>query len=162
MPGLGPKLAARPYGEFAVETMDSYGGWIGAPVDYLRFVLAIDGWRGPRLLTKEAVAPMNSVSARAASEGTTDDFGARGAAYGLGLYVRQVKRGLNLWHAGSLPGTSTLALRTADGFAGVVAFNGRPRDRSGFGADLERSLFQAKSAVRKWPDGDLFTSLSDT
>src|SRR5262249_38907705 len=40
MPGLGPAWARRPYGSFAVETMDSYGGWIGAPVDYLHFLLA--------------------------------------------------------------------------------------------------------------------------
>ena len=38
MPGLGLTFAPQPYGAFAVETMDSYGGWIGSPVDYLRFI----------------------------------------------------------------------------------------------------------------------------
>ena len=59
MPGLGVKLAPQPYGAFAVETMDSYGGWIGAPIDYLRFILAIDGRRGAALLKTATLTEMN-------------------------------------------------------------------------------------------------------
>ena len=61
--------------------------------------------------------------------GATDDApSAKRAVYGLGISVRGLKDGgMNLWHTGSLPGTSALAVRTADGFAWVVAFNGRPR-----------------------------------
>src|SRR5207237_8968012 len=62
MPGLGLKLAPQPYGAFAVETMDSYGGWIGAPVDYLRFILAIDARRGVALLHVATLTAMNANS----------------------------------------------------------------------------------------------------
>ena len=62
MPGLGLTLAPQPYGAFAVETMDSYGGWIGSPIDYLRFTLAIDGRRGSALLNTATVAEMNARS----------------------------------------------------------------------------------------------------
>jgi N-acyl-D-amino-acid deacylase len=62
LPGLGLTTATRPYGEFAVETMDSYGGWIAAPVDYLRFLLAIDGRHGTALLDAATLAQMNGRS----------------------------------------------------------------------------------------------------
>ena len=81
---------------------------------------------------------------------------AKAVYYGLGINVRAVKGGLNLWHGGSLPGTSTFALRTADGYAWVAAFNGRPEDRSGFRRELDRGLWEARGKVGKWPDGDLF------
>ena len=50
MPGVAEGMVPAPYGAFAVEEMDAYGGWVGAPIDYLRFILAIDGQREPRLL----------------------------------------------------------------------------------------------------------------
>jgi CubicO group peptidase (beta-lactamase class C family) len=155
MPGLGLKIAPQPYGAFAVETMDSYGGWIGAPIDYLRFVLAIDGRRGPALLNAETLAEMNAPSGL--REGKTgDDANADGVSYGLGIRVRRVRNGANLFHTGSIPGTSTLAVRTADGFAWVVAFNSRPQDRNGFRGEVDRGLWTAKSRVKSWPAGDLF------
>ncbi len=154
-PGFGLRLAPRPYGTFAMETMDSYGGWIGAPVDYLRFILAIDGRRGAALLNGATVAEMNARS-RLQATGDDDEGNAEGESYGLGIRVRQLRNGLNLWHSGSLPGTQTIAVRTADGFAWVAAFNGRPQDRTAFKRELDRGLWTAKSKVKKWPDGDLF------
>ena len=149
MPGLGLTLAPRPYGSFAVETMDAYGGWIGAPVDYLRFMLAIDGRRGPALLNAAILAEMN---------GGTDLQVAGDAFYGLGVRVRPVASGANLFHSGSLPGTSTIAVRTADGYTWVATFNSRPQDRYGFRAELDRGLWTAKGKVKTWPDGNLFDS----
>src|SRR5262245_7784113 len=132
MPGLGLTRSPRPYGSFAVETMDSYGGWIGTPVDYLRFILAIDGRRGIALLDAARLAEMNTPSLLPAVGAADDAPSAKRAVYGLGISVRRLEDGgMILWHSGSLPGTSTLAARSTDGFAWVVAFNGRPRDRSG-------------------------------
>ena len=155
MPGLGLTLSPRPYGSFVVEKMDAYGGWIGAPVDYLRFLLAIDGRRGQALLNGATLAEMNASFALPAA--MADDEGRPDReSYGLGIRVRQRKDGLNLWHTGSLPGSSALAVRAADGFAWVVAFNGRPQDRAAFRSELDRGLWTAKSKVKQWPDGDLF------
>ena len=157
MPGFGFKRAPRPYGEFAVETMDSYGGWIGSPVDYLRFLLAIDGRRGPALLSGATVAEMNARPNLPEAAGD-DESNPPGSVYGLGIRIRQGQNGVNLWHGGSLPGTNTLAVRTADGFTWVVAFNGRPRDRSGFRSEVDRGLWTAKAKVQTWPDADLFAN----
>jgi CubicO group peptidase (beta-lactamase class C family) len=156
MPGFGLKLAPQPYGAFAIETMDSYGGWIGAPVDYLRFILAIDGQRGATLLSSATLAEMNARAELKAATSDGDESNGNGVFYGLGIRIRPVAHGANLFHTGSIPGTSTLAVRTADGFAWVVAFNSRPQDRNGFRGDVDRGLWVAKGKVKRWPDGDLF------
>jgi hypothetical protein len=160
MPGLGLTLAPRPYGVFAVETMDSYGGWIATPVDYLRFVLSIDGRRGAAVLNAAALAEMNAPSRLTSASMADTDAADDGDTFGLGIRVRRVKNGVNLWHGGSLPGTSTLAVRTSDGFTWVVLLNGRPpeRDRRAFRRELDRALWTAKTSVKKWPEGDLFGS----
>lgn len=158
MPGLGLGQAPRPYGAFAVETMDAYGGWIGAPTDYLRFLLAIEGRRAGPLLGPPALAQMHAPSRLEPAPGFDEELPTRGAYYGLGTWVRAAGGGVNLWHGGSLDGTSALAVRTADGFAWVAAFNGRPKDRSGFRRDLDGGLWQVKRGIAKWPDGDLFTA----
>ena len=157
MPGLSLTSARRPYGAYAIETMDSYGGWIGAPTDYLRFILAIDGQRGKALLNAATVAEMNARPNLQPAPGDDEEKLAEAVFYGLGINARAVKNGLNLWHGGSLAGTSTFAVRTADGYAWVAAFNGRPQDRSAFRGELDRGLWAARSKVKKWPDGDLFT-----
>ena len=71
------------------------------------------------------------------------------------MRVRPVKGGQNIWHFGSLPGTVTIALRSADGFAWVVAFNGRPADRNVFRYAVDRALWETKAKVKSWPAGDL-------
>ena len=154
MPGLGVARAPRPYGGFAIETMDSYGGWIGAPIDYLRFVLAIDGRRGPALLNAATLTRMNAHAGLQDGAGGEDGV-ASGSFYALGVRVRPAKGGVNTWHFGSLPGTVTIALRSADGFAWVVAFNGRPADRNVFRYAVDRALWEAKGKVKRWPAGDL-------
>jgi len=156
MPGLGPKLAPQPYGAFAIETMDSYGGWIGAPLDYLRFILAIDGRRGAALLDAATLAEMNSGSGVKPVSPDAEGYSTNGTFYGLGINVRPLRHGANLFHFGSLPGTSTLAVRTADGFAWVVAVNSRPQDRKGFRSELDRGLWVAKGKIKTWPEGNLF------
>ena len=156
MPGLGAKLAPQPYGAFAVETMDSYGGWIGAPVDYLWFILAIEGRRGAALLETATLTEMNASSGLKAASPDAEGYNTNNTFYGLGINVRPVRNGANLFHFGSLPGTSTLAVRTADGFAWVAAFNSRPRDRKGFRGELDRGLWVAKGKVKTWPEGNLF------
>jgi CubicO group peptidase (beta-lactamase class C family) len=158
MPGLGLARAPQPYGSFAVETMDSYGGWVGAPVDYLRFILAIEGRRGPALLDARTRAEMNSSGAVTPVSPDAEGYNTNGTFYGLGINVRPLRQGANLFHFGSLPGTSTLAVRTADGFAWVVATNSRPQDRKGFRSELDRALWVAKGKIKTWPEGNLFDS----
>jgi len=158
VPGVATHLVARPYGTFAMETMDAFGGWIGAPADYLRFILAIDGRRGPARLDAAMLAEMTKPSGLAIKPGGDEEPQGEGAWYGLGIRVRDLPNGMNLWHGGSLPGTNAHAMRTADGVVWVVAVNGRPENRARFRADLVNALWAAKAWVKRWPDGDVFPS----
>jgi N-acyl-D-amino-acid deacylase len=148
MPGVAEGLVARPYGQAAIEEMDSYGGWIGTPSDYLRFLLAIDGQRGPRLLSEasfgEMLTPPNI-------PGADPD---RPAYYAFGITVRQIGGGAkNWWHTGHQPGFYAFALRTARGHSWVAAFNSAPRDLSAFFGDIDSSLWAA-ARVARWPGND--------
>ncbi|MCW0233316.1 MAG: beta-lactamase family protein [Ferrovibrio sp.] len=149
MPGVGSsRMVAAPYGLYAMETMDSFGGWIGSSLDYLRFMLAIDGQRGAPLLRPPSLKAMLAPPA---------GLDVKPSFYGLGMQVRPVSGGLNWWHSGSHAGTKTLAVRTAKGYAWVAAFNSRPKDRNGFATDLDQSLWRAANAVQIWPEGDLYS-----
>ncbi len=152
VPGLGLRgKVTPPYGGFPFEAFDALGQYIGAPVDYLRFMLAIDGTRGPTLLSRDSLREMRR---------RPDIPGEQGKAsfYGLGTLVRPVTGGENWFHAGSQSGMKALAVRYAGGNAWVVAFNSRPRDRDGFAGDVDRSLIQAAQRVGKgWPGGDLWS-----
>jgi N-acyl-D-amino-acid deacylase len=145
MPGVAEGLVARPYGQAAIEEMDSYGGWIGTPSDYLRFLLAIDGQRGPRLLSEASVGEMLSPPNMPGADP------GRPVYYALGITVRQLEGGAkNWWHTGHQPGFYAFALRTARGHSWVAAFNSAPRDLNAFFSDLDSSLWAA-ARVTRWP-----------
>lgn len=147
-PGVGSaRTVVAPYGVYAMETMDSFGGWIASAPDYLRFITAVDGQRGPALLQRATVRMMLT---------PPPGLEVKASYYGLGFSARPVKGGLNWWHSGSHGGTKTLAVRAADGRAWVATFNMRPKDRDGFARDLDQMLWRAANLVRVWPDGDLF------
>lgn len=144
MPGVADGIVARPYGASAIELQDAYGGWIGTPVDYLRFMLAIDGQRGRRLLSEASVRDM---LARPVIPGAGQPV-----FYGLGMQVRDLPgNAKNWWHGGYQPGFLAFALRTARGHSWVVAFNSAPRDLEAFRRDLDRSLWAAAVSVGQWP-----------
>jgi CubicO group peptidase (beta-lactamase class C family) len=149
MPGIGKGLVAQPYGAFALETMDAYGSLIGSPIEYLKFLLALDGRRGTALLSR---ASLGEMQARPSIPG----YEHAAVYYGLGVHVRIVANGMNIWHTGSQPGMEALALRNADGSSWVVVFNTRPKDRSAFWHDFDRALQHARSRMSGWPSGDLF------
>lgn len=146
MPGVASTKVAQPYGYYSMEDMDSYGGWLGSPIEFLKFILAIDGQRGAALLSEPTRRQM---LARPAGEEKS------AAYYGLGFRVRPVRGGMNWWHGGSQPGAAAFAVRTAEGYAWVAAFNMRPQDPKFF-AELDQTLWRAARAVKNWPAGDLF------
>jgi hypothetical protein len=78
------------------------------------------------------------------------------AYYGLGLSIRPVGTEANWWHGGSLPGTTTLMVRTHHGYCWAVLFNSRPEGNNGLGRDLDSGMWQAFQEVKDWPDRDLF------
>lgn len=147
MPGVANTKVNAPYGSYSMEDMDSYGGWLGSPVEFLKFFLAIDGQHGGPLLGEPIRQEM---VARPRGEEKSTTYTA------LGFRVRPVNRGINWWHGGSQPGVEAFAVRTAEGYAWVAAFNLRPRDQGKFRGELDQALWRAARAVKTWPTGDLF------
>jgi CubicO group peptidase (beta-lactamase class C family) len=145
-----PGRVPRPYGGFNLEAMDSLGGWISSPIDLLRFATAVDGQRGPALLTNESVQLMLSRPPYVSQDAAT--------YYGMGWLVRPTAGGANWWHAGELSGTVSYLVRLSNGVSYAAMFNMSPRDWNVFTRELDAALGAAQRQVSTWPDGDLFSS----
>jgi N-acyl-D-amino-acid deacylase len=136
-----------PYGSFNLEAMDSHGGWIASAIDLVQFANAIDGRAGKRYLKPESVKTMLERPAHPVSKGAA-------SWYALGWMVRPVGNDSNWWHAGSLPGTTTLLVRTHNGYAWAALFNSRP-NAGNLGSELDAGLWRAFEKVTTWPAWDL-------
>jgi CubicO group peptidase (beta-lactamase class C family) len=91
----------NPYG-MDVQRMDAHGGWIGTAYDLVAFANRADGFASfPDLLRPQTQQLM--LSATAASP-----------FYGRGWALNPPAHG-NAWHAGSLPGTTSVLIRTEGG-----------------------------------------------
>jgi CubicO group peptidase (beta-lactamase class C family) len=143
-----PVNAMVPYGNFNIENMDSHGAFLASAVDLVRFTTAFDATGLYPVLTKSTIDKIFAVP----SVGVSPD----GSWYGCGWLVRPAGSGLNTWHNGSLPGTSTLMVRRSDGLDWAVLFDQRD-DPSGLDyGDIDPALHTAADAVTHWPKGDLF------
>jgi N-acyl-D-amino-acid deacylase len=152
-----PEVTERvppPYGGFYLEAMDSHGAWIGSAFDLMRFVSAVDGSHHRPILKPASQTLMTSRPAPPVAEG-------KPTFYGLGWNVRPVGDDANWWHSGSLPGTSTLLVRTSRGLAWAALFNSRPESKPGsgrgnFSNELDSLLWKAAEEVKNWPRHNLF------
>jgi len=99
----------NPY-DMNVRRMDSHGGWIATAADLVRFALHVDGKSTQRDILKPATL-REMTTATAANAG-----------YAKGWAVNKVP---NWWHTGSLPGTSTLLVRSESGFCWAALANTR-------------------------------------
>ncbi|GAA1567718.1 hypothetical protein GCM10009678_58220 [Actinomadura kijaniata] len=143
--GSGRKVPF-PYGGFSLETHDSQGGWLSTAVDLVRFAGIYDG----------GTSVLNAASVGRAFAKPATGVNADGYYFGAGWMVRPVKGGLNTWHDGSQPGTSTLLVRRFDGLTWAVLFNRRQEGNApSFGA-IDGLLHQTANAVKSWPTGNLY------
>ncbi len=156
-PNVGQQVPL-PYGAWHLEAMDAHGGWIGSASDLVRLALSLDPkWKMP-LLSADGLKTMWARPSGAA--GHEPDGQPKEVHYGLGWMVRTLPSGdkINVWHTGSLDGTSTMFARRHDGFCWAVLFN----SRTGFNPEtmkhdvvpskeIDREIHQAVDAVREWP-----------
>ena len=151
-PGEG--AVPEPYGGFYVEAMDAHGGWVSSTVDYLRFLLSVDGRpEQPDLLSASTI---QSMTARPSPVNAT--WKDTAYWYAMGWLVRPSNADANWWHNGSLPGTTTLVVRAWNGLAWAAFFNARTETAGGdaFAAALDAALWTASQEVTSWPTTDLF------
>lgn len=121
--------------------MDAHGGWIGTAVDLVRFAVHVDGRGGkPALLTPASVASMTTTTL--ASD------------YARGWNVNSAP---NRWHMGSLPGTRSILVTTADGMSWAALCNSRAPDDKAMGKELDDMMWRIVNGVGAgWPAFDLF------
>ena len=154
-PDLG-KEAPEQYGGFHLEAMDAHGGWIASAIDLVRFARQFDAPEACRILTPASIAATFARPGGVA--GHSADGKPKAAYYAFGWLVRPVGGGgrANTWHAGALPGTSSLLVRRHDGLDWAVLFNMRNTAAGrGLAAEIDPLLHKAAAAVTTWPDTDL-------
>jgi CubicO group peptidase (beta-lactamase class C family) len=131
---------ASPY-EMNVRRMDSHGGWLATPTDLVRFLVHVDKFpTKPDILRPETIELMTAASPTS-------------PGYAKGWNVNKFN---NWWHAGSLPGTTTIMVRTSQQFCWAALTNTRgPGD---LGGDLDRLVWDMVGKITCWPDHDLFAT----
>jgi CubicO group peptidase (beta-lactamase class C family) len=148
--------------DVAVEIFESHGGWIGSAIDLVRFAnenneSIASKRRGRRqILSPESFQTMFD---RPTGNLWRDADGKpRPAFYGCGWEIRPRRDGRNIWHTGSLPGTSSLVVRRHDGLCWVVLFNVREAsDGKGLAQIIDPLIHRAAAEVKASPDRlDLF------
>ena len=124
----------KPY-EIDVARMDSHGGWIATASDLVRFLTHVDGFPAvPDILRPDMIRLM-----------TTPLPLRRG--YAMGWSVNQNH---NWWHTGSLPGSTTLMVRTARGLCWAALTNGRGKGAGDFSEALDRMMWDIVRKVPAW------------
>jgi CubicO group peptidase (beta-lactamase class C family) len=150
-PHLG-ELVPSPYGAWCLESMDAHGGWLASAADLVRFAAAFDDPKHCKILNAKSIHTMLARPPGAA--GKNEKGRPRDAYYACGWMVRPVgERGqCNMWHSGSLPGTSTLLVRRHDGLVWAVLFNSRhSAKKKEPAAAIDSLLHEAADAVTNWP-----------
>ncbi|MBS1955318.1 MAG: beta-lactamase family protein [Cyanobacteria bacterium SZAS-4] len=147
-----PVLRPLPGGHPNGQVTGSLGSWESSVVDMCKFLTAVDGTRTKPFLSKasfdQMVAPVPApVAVRE-----------NGSTFGLGWdSVKTTPDGILFEKNGGVPGVHTYIEHLPNNVDWVVIFNGTGVDQKPkvMGAAL-RSLHQALSDVKDWPQIDLF------
>lgn len=115
-----------PY-DMNVRRMDSHGGWLATAPDLVRFATHLN------MLRPQSIDEMTT--------GTVAN-----PKYACGWAVNRVP---NWWHNGSLPGTTSIMVRTATGLCWAALLNSR-ESQGNTGAALDDMLWQMVRKVKSW------------
>jgi CubicO group peptidase (beta-lactamase class C family) len=144
-----------PDGGFYLEAMDAHGGWVASTIDYLRFVLSVDGRNDPVDIL--APATVQTMIARP----TIPSWSSPAPwYYAKGWQVAPSQGDANWWHLGNLAGTATIVVRSSAGVTWAAFFNSAPGDWNTFANELDNGMWTALAGVKSWPAGDQFQSFA--
>lgn len=123
---------SNPYG-MNVRRMDSHGGWLATARDLAIFANHVDGHAAsPNILKPAAIREMTTASA--ANPG-----------YAKGWAVNRFH---NWWHNGSLPGTTSIMVRTESGFCWAALAN--TGGAAGMGGAIDQMMWDLVRQVKSW------------
>lgn len=126
---VGYYMSGKPLSfQMNVARMDAHGGWVGTPTEMVKFALRADGFPEPAdLLQKKSMGEMT------ARVGVNEKYACGWSVNAAGNY----------WHGGSLPGLTTLLVRTASGYCWAACANTRGK---GIGRALDRLMWKVSGA----------------
>jgi CubicO group peptidase (beta-lactamase class C family) len=125
-----------------VTRMDANGGWVGSPSDLVLFLNHIGGFpNNPPLLQPQTIKVMTTPSP-AYPAGSP-------AKYARGWMVRDDGSG-TWWHNGSLPGSTTIMVRTATGMCWALLTNTRTEPHEVIDTALDQLGWNMVRTVPEW------------
>ena len=137
------------YGQFGenpynmnVARMDSHGGWIATSSDLVQFLNHVAGAPGAPALLKPATIRQMTTPAPAYDPTSP-------ARYARGWMVRNNGAG-SWWHNGSLPGTTTIMVRTQTGMCWAALTNTRSQPSNEIDASLDKMMWDMVRCVPEW------------
>jgi hypothetical protein len=132
------QFSEDPY-KMNVTRMDSHGGWIGSSSDMVMFLDHVGGAAGIPSLLKPATIKVMTTPAAAYPPGP--------ARYARGWMVNDAG---NWWHSGSLPGSTTIMVRTATGFCWAALMNTRTQPSNEIDTALDQMMWNVVRCVPSW------------
>lgn len=119
-----------------VRRMDAHGGWLASAEDLVKFGVRVDQYGSvPDLLSSASLKKVTTGSSANSN-------------YGLGFAVNTA---YNYWHNGSIPGTSSILVRTSSGLVWAAVANTRNGN-----IDLDGMMWNIVNTVSTWPNVNLF------
>lgn len=127
------------YGGYQVEAMNAHGGWLFSARDLARLLAALDSSASrPSLLSTATLRSMTCPSA-------ANPYYAKGWMVTNG----------NWWHTGSLDGTASEMVHTANGYSWVILLNTNDNSAQ-FWTELDALGWQWLAETTTWPTHSLF------
>jgi CubicO group peptidase (beta-lactamase class C family) len=125
-----------------VTRMDSHGGWIASSTDLAIFLDHVAGAPNiPALLKPETIKIMTT-PAPAYPQSSP-------ARYARGWMVRDNGAG-SWWHGGSLPGTTTIMVRTSTGMCWAALTNTRTQPSNQIDTAIDQMMWNMVRTVPRW------------
>ncbi len=134
------QYSEEPY-KINITRMDSDGGWIASSTELVQFLNHVAGAPGIPALLKPATIQTMTTPASAYPQGP--------ARYARGWMVSGNGAG-NWWHNGSLPGTTTMMLRTATGMCWAALTNTRTQPSNEIDAAINQMMWDMVRTVPAW------------
>jgi CubicO group peptidase (beta-lactamase class C family) len=135
------QYSENPY-DLNITRMDSHGGWLATPTDLVRFLNHVTGFADtPGLLKPETIRAMTTPSPAYPQSSP--------AKYARGWMVRDNGAG-NWWHNGSLPGSTTIMVRTSTGLCWAALTNTRTEPSDVINAALDQMMWDMVRCVPAW------------
>ena len=144
--------APKPYGSYWVEQAEAYGGWTGTSIDLMKYINALEGRRGPAILSAASLA---AIAVRPPAPVTPT-----GPFVGLTWRITPIAGGQHWWHSGGATGSRNLLARRQNNRNWVVLMNSRPEDEDSIITEIFNAFAVAETQVVTWPATDLFAQFS--